>query len=112
MIRRPPRSTLFPYTTLFRSEIATGYGAHEVAIESPNHDCYLEQQPIEQVNRVVETWWERHSDLERDPKLRYVLLFKNHGKEAGASLAHPHAQIIATTIVPNVLKSKLQNARE
>jgi UDPglucose--hexose-1-phosphate uridylyltransferase len=93
-------------------QMATGYGAHEVAIESPDHDHYLEQQPIEQVERIVQTWWERHVDLERDLKLKYVLIFKNHGKEAGASLTHPHTQIIATTIIPNALKAKLQNARE
>ena len=93
-------------------QVATGYGAHEVVIESPDHECYLEHQPIDQINRIVQSWWERHVDLERDYKLRYVLLFKNHGKDAGASLTHPHAQIIATTIIPHALKAKLNNARE
>ncbi len=93
-------------------QIATGYGAHEVAIESPNHDIYLEQQPPEQIARIIDTWWERHVDLERDPKLKYVLIFKNHGKAAGASLTHPHAQIIATTVVPDALKGKLIVAKQ
>lgn len=93
-------------------QVATGYGAHEVAIDSPEHELYLEQQPLEQVSRVVDTWYERHLDLERDPKLKYVLLFKNHGKAAGASLAHPHTQIIATTVIPDALKVKLASAKE
>jgi UDPglucose--hexose-1-phosphate uridylyltransferase len=93
-------------------QMATGYGAHEVAVESPEHDVYLEQQPVEQIARIVSTWHERHLDLERDEKLRYVLIFKNHGKAAGASLTHPHAQIIATTVVPDVLKAKLRLAKE
>lgn len=93
-------------------QMATGYGAHEVVIESPDHEMYLEQQPVDQLIRIVDTWWERHVDLERDLKLKYVLIFKNHGKSAGASLPHPHGQIIATTIVPHTLKAKLLSARE
>ena len=93
-------------------QMATGYGAHEVVIESPEHEVYFEHQPIEQVTHIVDSWWERHVDLERDPKLRYVLIFKNHGKAAGASLTHPHAQIIATTIIPDVLKAKLINGQQ
>jgi UDPglucose--hexose-1-phosphate uridylyltransferase len=92
-------------------QMTTGYGAHEVAIDSPEHVIYLEQQPLDQAARIVDTWFERHIDLERDPKLKYVLLFKNHGKAAGASLAHPHAQIIATTVIPDVLKVKLTSAK-
>jgi UDPglucose--hexose-1-phosphate uridylyltransferase len=92
--------------------MATGYGAHEVVVESPDHDVYIEHQPLNQVARVVDTWWERNVDLERDLKLKYVLIFKNHGKAAGASLSHPHTQIIATTVIPDALKSKLVNAKE
>lgn len=93
-------------------QIATGYGAHEVVIESPEHDVYLEQQPVEQIGRIADSWWERHLDLERDRRLKYVLIFKNHGKAAGASLSHPHAQIIATTVIPDALKVKLTNAKD
>src|SRR3712207_8120712 len=38
MIRRPPRSTLFPYTTLFRSEIALTVGAEVVPVTAAEHD--------------------------------------------------------------------------
>ena len=93
-------------------QMGTGYGAHEVVVESPNHETYLEQQPVEQIGRIVDTWWERHVDLERDLKLKYVLIFKNHGRAAGASLTHPHAQIIATTVIPDALKVKLISAKE
>lgn len=110
-----PAFGIFPEINLRRVgmfQMATGYGAHEVVIESPEHDVYIEHQPLTQTARIVDTWWERHVDLERDRKLKYVLIFKNHGKAAGASLAHPHAQIIATTVIPDVLKSKLLNAKE
>ena len=110
-----PAFGIFPEINLRRVgmfQMGTGYGAHEVAIESPDHDTYLEQQPLDQVARIVDTWWERHVDLERDRKLKYVLLFKNHGKAAGASLTHPHAQLIATTVIPDALKNKLNSAKE
>ena len=109
-----PAFGIFPEINLRRVgmyQVTTGYGAHEVAIDSPEHDVYLEQQPLAQVATIVETWSERHADLERDPKLKYVLVFKNHGKAAGASLAHPHSQIIATTVIPEVLKAKLSGAK-
>ena len=47
----------------------------------------------------------------RDPRFRYVLIFKNHGLEAGASLAHPHTQIIATPITPKTVALELDSAR-
>src|SRR5258708_28789898 len=42
MIRRPPRSTLFPYTTLFRSEVEPGRRANEgPAVSHPgNHPAH------------------------------------------------------------------------
>jgi UDPglucose--hexose-1-phosphate uridylyltransferase len=110
-----PAFGIFPEINLRRVgmfQMATGYGAHEVIVESPEHEVYLEHQPLEQMTRIVDSWWERHIDLERDPKLKYVLIFKNHGKAAGASLAHPHEQIIATTVIPDVLKGKLIHAKE
>src|SRR5882672_4325692 len=94
------------------SQIATGYGAHEVVVDSPEHDRYLENQSTNHIASIVDAWWGRNIDLERDPQLRYILIFKNHGKEAGASLRHPHEQIIATTIIPTVLKTKLEYAKE
>jgi len=109
-----PAFGIFPEINLHRVgmfQMATGYGAHEVLIDSPEHDVYLEQQPVEQIARIADSWWERHVDLERDLKLKYVLLFKNHGKAAGASLAHPHAQLIATTVIPDALKVKLINSK-
>jgi len=109
-----PAFGIYPEINLRRVgmyQMATGYGAHEVVIESPEHETYLEHNGLDQISRIVDTWWERNVDLERDPRLKYVLIFKNHGKAAGASLAHPHAQIIATTIIPDALKVKLINAR-
>src|SRR5262249_47570791 len=50
-------------------------------------------------------------DLKRDARLRSVIVFKNHGAEAGASLEHPHSQLIATPVVPLVVAEEVQQAR-
>src|SRR5262249_57131029 len=46
--------------------------------------------------------------LRRDPRLEYVMVFKNHGEGAGASLEHPHSQLIATPIVPIMVEEELE----
>jgi len=88
-----------------------GIGAHEVVIESPDHVSEIPDLAEEQVKRIVDTYIARLRDLMSNPLFRYVLLFKNHGREAGASLLHPHSQIIATPIVPLEARNSLNIAR-
>lgn len=83
-----------------------GCGAHEVIIESPDHSLPLAKQPIEQVDRLLETARLRYVDLLRDSRFQTVILFKNHGERAGTSLPHPHWQLIATPVVPKLLRMK------
>ena len=89
-----------------------GIGAHEVVIESPHHDVNLADQPLEQFQKIMLACQMRMVDLMKDLRFRYVLLFKNHGITAGASLAHPHQQIIATPITPRTVAMELDSARE
>jgi UDPglucose--hexose-1-phosphate uridylyltransferase len=89
-----------------------GIGAHEVIIETPNPQEELQDQSVEGVARVMETYKIRMTDLLRDPRFKYILIFKNVGKDAGASLAHPHSQLIATPITPNNVREKLTGARQ
>lgn len=77
-----------------------GVGAHEVIIETTEHDTHLGLLPIEQVADVIRAYHERYVDLGRDHRFEYGLLFRNHGRSAGASLSHPHSQLIALPIVP------------
>ncbi len=90
----------------------TGYGAHEVIIESPQHDIFFEDQPLEQMKTILHVFKERMVDLYLDNKIKQVVIFKNSGQEAGASIAHPHSQLIATAITPIYQKGELQGARE
>jgi UDPglucose--hexose-1-phosphate uridylyltransferase len=89
----------------------SGIGAHEIVIESPEHKLRLEDLPESQVEKVLWSYRDRMLDLERDSRLRYVLIFKNQGWTAGSALNHPHSQIIATPIIPKSVKEKLDGAK-
>jgi len=89
-----------------------GVGAHEVIIETPRHDLNMADAPVEHLERIIRMYRERLVDLLRDFRFKYVLIFKNYGAAAGASLAHPHTQIIATPVTPLALAEELTSAKE
>ena len=78
----------------------SGIGAHEVIIECPDHKISLADLTDKNVENLFWAFRDRILDLKRDIRLRYVLLFKNHGEGAGASLEHSHSQLIALPVVP------------
>ena len=84
-----------------------GLGAHEVIIETPDHELTLSTLPISGVKNVLHAYKERLIDLKKDQRLRYVMIFKNNGEAAGASLEHPHSQLIALPIVPKRVREEL-----
>jgi len=88
-----------------------GIGAHEVIIETPHHDRSLAVMSEPEIERVLWAYRERILDLKRDGRLRYILVFKNHGAAAGATLEHTHSQLIALPIVPDFLRQELSGAR-
>ena len=77
-----------------------GVGAHEVIVETPDHGSTLASLPERAVEDVLWAYRDRMLDLKNDKRFRYILIFKNHGEAAGASLEHPHSQLIALPIVP------------
>ena len=89
-----------------------GVGAHEVIVESPSHDQDLADLDSGQVRDVLLCWRDRLIDLSRDTRMKYVLLFKNRGAAAGATLDHPHSQLIATPVNPIRISRKLDAYRE
>jgi UDPglucose--hexose-1-phosphate uridylyltransferase len=88
-----------------------GIGAHEVLIETPEHCESIATLPDGHVQEIVNAYKDRYNDLTKDRRLKYILIFKNHGKEAGASLAHPHSQIIAMPMIPRRIMDELEGAR-
>jgi UDPglucose--hexose-1-phosphate uridylyltransferase len=83
-----------------------GTGAHEVIVESPHHELPLWRQSVEQVEMVLLTLQARYNALKRDRRIQTIVVFKNHGEGAGTSLRHPHCQLIATPVVPRLLRVK------
>jgi UDPglucose--hexose-1-phosphate uridylyltransferase len=88
-----------------------GIGAHEVIIETPDHDRPLAAMSEPEIARVLWACRERMLDLKKDFRLRYILVFKNRGAEAGATLEHPHSQLIALPIVPDFVRDEIEGAR-
>jgi UDPglucose--hexose-1-phosphate uridylyltransferase len=88
-----------------------GIGAHEVIIETTDHFEKIEMQSVDALFDVFNTYKLRLADLKNDERFRYILLFKNEGITAGASLAHPHSQLIATPVTPKRIREELVGAQ-
>ena len=88
-----------------------GIGAHEVIIETPDHFSTMGEMPERQIEELLWSFKERVNDLKKDRRFRYILLFKNHGEAAGASLEHPHSQLIALPVIPKRVKEEVDAAK-
>src|SRR3989442_9904735 len=89
-----------------------GVGAHEVVIETPEHDASLATLGVDAVADILGAFRERVLDLKKDPRFEYILVFKNHGEAAGASLEHPHSQLIAPPIIPIMVTEELAGSQQ
>jgi len=88
-----------------------GVGTHEVIIESPDHRATLADIPLEGFVDVLIAYGDRIRTLSQDERLRYVLIFKNQGRAAGASLEHSHSQLISLPIVPELVMEELNGSK-
>jgi len=88
-----------------------GIGTHEVIIEHPDHNLTLASIPVEGFMDVLTAYQERIGTLAQDPRFRYVLIFKNQGRAAGASLEHSHSQLIGLPIVPELVMEELNGSK-
>ena len=89
-----------------------GIGAHEVIIETPDHGASPAAMPAVAVERVLWAFRERVLDLKQDRRFKFILIFKNYGAAAGASLPHPHSQLIAMPVVPRQVRDEVAGARQ
>jgi UDPglucose--hexose-1-phosphate uridylyltransferase len=87
-----------------------GFGFHEVIIDSPDHSCCMALLPDAQVASILRVYKERYNLLSMDRRINHVTIFKNHGADAGASLQHPHSQLIATPVIPSQVRHRLHEA--
>jgi len=88
-----------------------GFGYHEVIIETPSHSRDFSFMALDEIEDVLWAWRDRLLSIRADKRIKYALVFKNYGHRAGASLVHPHSQIIATSMVPKRIEEEVQNMR-
>lgn len=81
-------------------------GHHEVLVESPVHEAHIADARLPQLVFMISAYVDRLRELLSKPYVRYVSVFRNHGLEAGASLSHAHSQIIATPMLPTIIREE------
>ncbi|OHA14090.1 MAG: hypothetical protein A2909_02730 [Candidatus Tagabacteria bacterium RIFCSPLOWO2_01_FULL_39_11] len=90
-------------------KIVEGSGFHEVII-TKDHNKSLAQMSNDEVETVLRSFQERYLILKKDLCLKYILIFHNHGESAGASIPHPHSQLVALPIIPPDVTSSLRGS--
>ena len=89
----------------------TAFGHHEVCVESPNHDDNPATMKNEQLIHLINAYIDRLRVFSFKPHVKHVAIFRNYGKEAGASLTHGHSQIIAMPIIPRIIEEEVAFSR-
>ncbi len=89
----------------------TGVGANEVIIETPRHGIRQAQMSTEELENVFWAYRDRIIDLRKDMRMRYVLIYKNCGAPAGATLDHMYSLLMALPIVPRGILDEIDGAR-
>lgn len=92
-------------------DMMSGVGAHEVIVETPEHAIELADLPEPHIANILRAYRERMHDLGGDNRFKYVLIFKNQGFLAGATMPHAHSQLIATPVTPKRVKEELTGAQ-
>ena len=87
-----------------------GFGIHEVVIEHPRHNVTTALLDVNDVADILRAYRQRYAELRKDPRIKTITIFKNHGERAGTSLEHPHSQIAATPVVPCQIRNRIAEA--
>ncbi len=85
---------------------AASYGSHEIVVETPLHERQLWDFDQGEVLQLLKVYLGRVAELSKKDAVRYVAVFKNHGAEGGASLAHSHTQIASVNILPPQIREE------
>jgi UDPglucose--hexose-1-phosphate uridylyltransferase len=86
-------------------------GLHEVIV-TRDHERHVAELPIDDVDSMLQAYQMRINEIKKSKEIEYVLIFQNRGDEAGASVVHPHSQLIALNHVPDYPKMELENMGE
>ncbi len=88
------------------------FGYHEIIAETPDHKKQLADLNVEEIEKILKVYSLRMVDLSAKDGIKYVQIFKNSGAEGGASLAHSHSQIVATNIIPSLVREKVEAVKK
>lgn len=98
------QTTLYRHKDFYTSR--AGYGDHEVVV-TRKHNEPVALQSVQTIELSLQTFIDRYCSIAADPNVAYIQLFHNHGRDAGASLIHPHYQIMATPLLPPHLHAEM-----
>jgi UDPglucose--hexose-1-phosphate uridylyltransferase len=91
-------------------DLMNGVGAHEVVIETAAHSKGIDEMETTETAEVFLAFKRRITDLKRDVRFKYIQVFKNHERMAGATIPHPHSQIVAMPVLPIRVQERLEHA--
>ena len=104
----PDSHLLVTQSGIFRNR--GGYGYHEVVVETRKHNATTALLEEPGIANILRAYKNRYNFMAKDPEIRNIIIFKNHGQEAGTSLEHPHSQIVATPVVPQQVRGRMEIA--
>lgn len=106
------RSTIFRNNVVL-DNVLDAVGSHEVLIETPKHNSVMALDETSRVERLVRAWRDRGRQLiDENSWVQHMLYFKNQGTVGGASLLHPHSQLVALPVVPEQVQRSQGHAFE
>ena len=88
------------------------YGVHEIIAETSHHKSQLADLPVNQIRELLEVYRFRVKVLSRVKGIKYVQIFKNHGKDAGTSLVHSHSQVVALPQISPLINDEINAAKK
>jgi len=101
-----------PMPTFGLQQAIEGYGRHEVIVDHTQHGIAIHEMTVEHLSLLFLAYKDRMQQIyEMDERLKYVLVFKNFGPAAGASMSHTHSQIIALPVVPQNVHDELVHSK-
>ncbi|MFH1200531.1 MAG: DUF4931 domain-containing protein [Candidatus Micrarchaeota archaeon] len=96
------------YSDLEAADSSYAYGEHELIVETDVHEKVFQEYSDEELKNLFSAYRNRLEKLSQNPKAKYVLLFKNHGRTAGASIEHEHSQVISFPFVPQMQLAEIK----
>jgi UDPglucose--hexose-1-phosphate uridylyltransferase len=84
------------------------FGIQDVIVESDKHDVNMGDYSLKHFKELLKVYLWYYQVLKKNDKIKYILVFKNHGQMAGATLEHPHSQVVGLSFVPRNIKEAVR----